>query len=181
MMMMVVMMRGTSSCARIRHTIVLPGARQQPVRWRCIWVRSGCPVMPRMRSRRSLTRLLLLRMMMWRRGRLLLLRWWRLLMWRWWRTVLRRVVTAAATRSATVRSNRLGRLTGWRAGRRWRSHAARVGRRKPHRWAHVVRWTHRWMHARPVAVTLAGWCRTGGATVRALVLQVLLQVVQWLW
>uniref|UniRef100_A0A182TN08 Uncharacterized protein n=1 Tax=Anopheles melas TaxID=34690 RepID=A0A182TN08_9DIPT len=54
-----------------------------------------------------------------------------------------------------------------------------IGTGMPHRGAHVVRRTHRWMHSGPVAVPLAGrWRRAGRSTVRALVLKVLLQVVE---
>lgn len=65
MMMMVVMMRWTSGARSpcIRHAIVLPRARQKPVRRRCVRVRAG-RVVPRMRHRRTLTRLLL-RMVVW--------------------------------------------------------------------------------------------------------------------
>lgn len=177
-MMMVVMMRRRTSGTGIHHTIVLARARQQPVRWRCVRVRTR-QVMARMGRRWTLAGLL--RMVVWRGRRLLLLlRWWWLLVRRWWRTVLRRMVTAGARR-ATVWPNRLRRLAGWSAGWRRRAHAARVGRRKTHRGAHVVRWTHRWMHSRPVPVALARGRRARCAAVRALVLQVLLQVVQWLW
>lgn len=59
-----------------------------------------------------------------------------------------------------------GLLLVGRSARGW-THAGRS-----HRWAHVVGWTHRGMHAGPVAVAL-GRRWTGGAAVAALVLEML--------
>lgn len=75
-----------------------------------------------------------------------------------------------ALRARSVRRMTVG-TTSWlllvgRRARRW-PHAGRS-----HRWAHVVGWTHRGMHAGPVAVAL-GRRWTGGAAVAALVLEML--------
>lgn len=81
----------------------------------------------------------------------------------------RLLLLLAGWQSRSVRRMTVGtsRLLVGRSARRW-THAGRS-----HRWAHVVGWTHRGMHAGPVTVAL-GWRWTGRATVAALVLEMLL-------
>lgn len=92
------------------------------------------------------------------------------LSWTWtWMLLGRLLLLLAGWQSRSVRRMTVGtsRLLVGRSARR-RTHAGRS-----HRWAHVVGWTHRGMHAGPVAVAL-GRRWTGRATVAALVLEMLL-------
>lgn len=114
-----------------------------------------------------------------------------------WHTAAADAVVLAAEHRARFRMGLLLLLLWWKrpvrmtvgpavlAGRRlllvgWAGWALLLVRGRSHRWAHVVGWAHRGMHAGPVAVAL-GRRWTGRAAVAALVLQVLLKVVQGPW